>query len=591
MFPAFFTNYIMAMNLFFENLIKIEESKQDDGLLLSNRTGEIDTINVQFIEHLIKTLDSSVYFTKESSKSKTVLFEKSQIIKEAENNGMPAKLVVKVYIQKTGDKVTSDRCFAYFNEAYKNEIKTLCNAKDGQEARTLDIEFNGITINLRGTNAAKRKVKKRDAVEGVISATYLDKKILPSTKAEYDEFIKDCKLLNVDIEKVEKLIKFNKNSSEKRIRDFATSCRTSSANVTYYLSNDEDIGFLKGVFSEIAANAVGAPLYVKDFVEKVFNVKPLGLSPDALEACALIWSAKEYGKKIEFFSMENFKLIDFAIIIGPDEIIPISVKDANGGNSSTCVGFLRGLNYKGIFGFDELDKSKVNQAMNRICEEYTVSLSGQINDGEVKSGKDITNPRNIFAKIANDEEIEVLSRYFASYLIKASFKNELTAKEIPGYLFSGIIKDKKNSDPTPIYRTNQYVRNIICNSHPEDYSKKEDAKKSDYEKNFNQAVCEKIAVQMINCNPEILSTIRDGIANYGRTYFGQDVIKVKPNGDQFVAIGQNASLELRELGERTSFHLKSKGDSPVIYERTGYDIKISSKEGSQGQYFGYEFNE
>ena len=68
------------MELFFENLIKIEESKQDDGLLLSNRTGEIDSKNIQFFEHLIEALDSSVYFTRETSESKTVLFENSQII-------------------------------------------------------------------------------------------------------------------------------------------------------------------------------------------------------------------------------------------------------------------------------------------------------------------------------------------------------------------------------------------------------------------------------------------------------------------------------------------------------------------------------
>ena len=579
----------MAMELFFENLIKIEESKQDDGLLLSNRTGEIDSKNIQFFEHLIETLDSSVYFTRETSESKTVLFENSQIIQEAENNGKPAKLVVKVYVQSKGDKVTSDRCFAYFNEAYKNDIKTLFDAKDGNEARTLDIEFDGSTINIRGTNAATKKVKKRNAVKGVISATYLDGKILPSTEAEYNEFIDDCKLLNEDIEAIKKIIKFNKESSEKRLQDFAASCGTTSANVTYDLSNDKDIHFLSGVFSRIAANAVGTPETAKDFVEKVFNVDPLGLPPDALEACALIWGARSYGKKIEFFSMGNFKLIDFAIIIGPNEILPISVKDENGGNSSTCVSFLRGLNYKGIFGFDELDKSKVNQAMNRICEEYTAILSGQINDGEVKNGKEITNPKNVFEKIATDEEKDILSRYFASYLIKASFRNELTAKEIPGYLFSGIIKDKKDNGPTPIYRTNQYVRNIVCNSHPEEYAKKGSTKKSDYEKNFNQAVCEKIAVQMINCNPEILSTIRNGIANYGKTYFGQDVIKVKPNGYSFIEIRQDASLELRELGEKMPFKLKSKGDSPIKYERIGNDIKIFSKEGSQGQYFGYEF--
>lgn len=580
------------MELFFENLIKIEESKQDDGLLLSNKTGEIDEKNVQFIEHLIKTIDSSVYFTKETSDSKTVLLERSKIIQEAENNGKPAKIVVKVYVQKTdgGDKVTSDRCFAYFNEAYKNEIKTLCDAKDGKEARTIDIEFNGSTINLRGTTAAKRNVKKRSAVKGVISATYLDGKILPSTEAEYNEFIKDCELLNEDIEKIKKLVEFNKESSKERIRDFAASCRTTSDNVTYYLLNDKDIDFLKGVFNRIATNAVGVSETAKDFIEKVFNVSPLGLPPDALEACALIWSATVFNTKIEFFSMTNFKLIDFAVITS-NEIIPISVKDEKGGNSSTIVSLLRGLNYKGIFGFDELDKSKVNQAMNRICEEYTAWLSGRINDGEVKSGQDITNPRNIFAKFVNDEEKDVLSRYFASYLIKASYKNELTAKEIPGYLFSGIIKDKKDNGSTPTYRTNQYVRNIICNSHPEEYAKKEGAKRSDYEKNFNQAVCEKIAVQMINCNPEILQVIRNGIANYGKTYFGQDVIKVKPRGNEFITIRQDASLELRELGERTPFQLKAKGDSPVHYERTGYDIKIYSKEGSQGQYFGYEFKE
>lgn len=579
----------MGMELFFENLIKIEESKQDDGLLLSNRTGEIDSKNIQFFEHLIEALDSSVYFTRETSESKTVLFENSQIIQEAENNGKPAKLVVKVYVQSKGDKVTSDRCFAYFNEAYKNDIKTLFDAKDGNEARTLDIEFEGSTINIRGTNAATKKVKKRNAVKGIISATYLDGKILPSTEAEYNEFIEDCKLLNEDIETIKKIIKFNKESSEKRLQDFAASCGTTSANVTYDLSNDEDIRFLSGVFSRIAANAVGAPETAKDFVEKVFNVDPLGLPPDALEACALIWGARSYGKKIEFFSMGNFKLIDFAIIIGPNEILPISVKDENGGNSSTCVSFLRGLNYKGIFGFDELDKSKVNQAMNRICEEYTAMLSGQINDGEVKTGKEITNPKNVFEKIATDEEKNILSRYFASYLIKASFRNELTAKEIPGYLFSGIVKDKKDNSPMPVYRTNQYVRNIICNSHPEEYAKKDSTKKSDYEKNYNQAVCEKIAVQMINCNPEILSTIRNGIANYGKTYFGQDVIKVKPNGYSFIEIRQDASLELRELGEKSPFKLKSKGDSPTKYERIGNDIKIFSKEGSQGQYFGYEF--
>lgn len=579
----------MAMELFFENLIKIEESKQDAGLLLSNRTGEIDLKNIQFFEHLIENLDSSVYFTRETSESKTVLFENSQIIQEAENNGKPAKLVVKVYVQSKGDKVTSDRCFAYFNEAYKNDIKTLFDAKDGNEARTLDIEFDGSTINIRGTNAATKKVKKRNAVKGVISATYLDGKILPSTEAEYNEFIDNCKLLNEDIEAIKKIIRFNKESSEKRLQDFAASCGTTSANVTYNLSNDEDIHFLNGVFSRIAANAVGTSETAKDFVEKVFNVDPLGLPPDALEACALIWGARSYGKKIEFFSMGNFKLIDFAIIIGPNEILPISVKDENGGNSSTCVSFLRGLNYKGIFGFDELDKSKVNQAMNRICEEYTAILSGQINDGEVKNGKEITNPKNVFEKIATDEEKDILSRYFASYLIKASFRNELTAKEIPGYLFSGIIKDKKDNSPTPIYRTNQYVRNIVCNSHPEEYAKKDSTKKSDYEKNYNQAVCEKIAVQMINCNPEILSTIRNGIANYGKTYFGQDVIKVKPNGYSFIEIRQDASLELRELGEKMPFKLKSKGDSPIKYERIGNDIKIFSKEGSQGQYFGYEF--
>lgn len=579
----------MGMELFFENLIKIEESKQDDGLLLSNRTGEIDSKNIQFFEHLIEALDSSVYFTRETSESKTVLFENSQIIQEAENNGKPAKLVVKVYVQSKGDKVTSDRCFAYFNEAYKNDIKTLFDAKDGNEARTLDIEFEGSTINIRGTNAATKKVKKRNAVKGIISATYLDGKILPSTEAEYNEFIDNCKLLNEDIEAIKKIIKFNKESSEKRLQDFAASCGTTSANVTYDLSNDEDIRFLSGVFSRIAANAVGAPETAKDFVEKVFNVDPLGLPPDALEACALIWGARSYGKKIEFFSMGNFKLIDFAIIIGPNEILPISVKDENGGNSSTCVSFLRGLNYKGIFGFDELDKSKVNQAMNRICEEYTAMLSGQINDGEVKNGKEISNPKNVFEKIATDEEKDILSRYFASYLIKASFRNELTAKEIPGYLFSGIIKDKKDNSPTPVYRTNQYVRNIICNSHPEEYAKKGSTKKSDYEKNYNQAVCEKITVQMINCNPEILSTIRNGIANYGKTYFGQDVIKVKPNGYSFIEIRQDASLELRELGEKSPFKLKSKGDSPTKYERIGNDIKIFSKEGSQGQYFGYEF--
>ena len=579
----------MAMELFFENLIKIEESKQDDGLLLSNRTGEIDSKNIQFFEHLIEALDSSVYFTRDTSESKTVLFENSQIIQEAENNGKPAKLVVKVYVQSKGDKVTSDRCFAYFNEAYKNDIKTLFDAKDGNEARTLDIEFDGGTINIRGTNAATKKVKKRNAVKGVISATYLDGKILPSTEAEYNEFIDDCKLLNEDIEAIKKIIKFNKESSEKRLQDFAASCGTTSANVTYDLSNDKDIHFLSGVFSRIAANAVGTPETAKDFVEKVFNVDPLGLPPDALEACALIWGARSYGKKVEFFSMGNFKLIDFAIIIGHNEILPISVKDENGGNSSTCVSFLRGLNYKGIFGFDELDKSKVNQAMNRICEEYTAILSGQINDGEVKNGKEITNPKNVFERIATDEEKEILSRYFASYLIKASFRNELTAKEIPGYLFSGIIKNKKDNGPTPIYRTNQYVRNIVCNSHPEEYAKNGSTKKSDYEKNFNQAVCEKIAVQMINCNPEILSTIRNGIANYGKTYFGQDVIKVKPNGYSFIEIRQDASLELRELGEKMPFKLKSKGDSPTKYERIGNDIRIFSKEGSQGQYFGYEF--
>lgn len=569
----------MEMNVFFENIIKMNESSQTDGLQLATKSA-VNERNLAFIEHIIKELNCGVYFTKDDSESKDKLVSTSNVIKEAESNPN-VEIIIKVNKTKS-----SDGCFAYFNEKDKSLFVQKFGADDHPtDKRRIVIQWEDETFALKGTGAFTKDVKVRGRTKGTICATYLDGKILPSSKAELDELIDDANALGLSID--ERVLHYSESSKSDKINAFAQSYNQSSACVTYNFSSDEDIDNLLGIYLKIAEAAQGVAENAKQMVIDTFTSNTSNLPPDALEAAILIYAARmNYTQDIEFYESKNFKLVDFVVVKNDGSLFPVSVKDADGGNSSTCVPYLRSIDDHTYFDIHEMinkNKFKVNEYVEIICKEYYLSLLDFMHKNGFEPGTySLTeigfNKKNFFTNVKSisDANKVTLGEYFAAYLVKAANrKRALSARCVPGFVFSEIVN---HTDDT----SGKYLRKLLLNGDKGSYDVKGRVKRNDLETGYNHCLCERIAVQMINLNENALDILRDAIADEGANYFGTDVIKMKATKSGGVeTIPQSAKMRLKCI--------KAKGSTPLIIKYTGSELMFCSSYGGQGQFFGYEF--
>ncbi len=580
----------MEKNIFFENIIKMKEAASSGLNLTKNEKGNP---NLQFFLALQDYLDCDVVFTKSTgdvlcpSMSALVSDPRVAELYDSQGNGKPKFLIVK---GKNKTKDSKSDCRLYINQNYKTEIYDRINDSDDF---TLEVNGDKATITYKGKSftvqesGAEEKTEKRTAKDGKIAAYYLDDKILPSTKAQLDEFFSDLDVVydNKDVSNALKdIISYQSESASEKVKDLVekyTGKRSGTDNIRYELTPDT-IGILKDAFLKIAA-ALDEEKYASA-VEAVFSgdFYGKGIKPEYIESAAII-SRSSSDSFIEFYCSQHFPLLDFVVVKQTGDIEPYSVKDENGGNKSTCCRFLSEADKNPIFSKFEVFKSsnfeKINDTLEKICSNINYGYSMF----KVKIGKDTVDPEvgveypmcetankqsDWFGKTPNGdtiskEDVLDLGIYLASYLCKYSQKRTSadgsikapSFKNIPGKIFSHF-KLGPNSEKVLTYN-GEFL--------------------------LNQ--CEKVAVNIINENDEVLQAIQESIEGFGKSVLGTPVLKIKPaRSGGFEVIPQDSKMVLKSLSSRGGG-----GKLGIIKLEDGSAQVTAITTTGQGQFFGYEF--
>lgn len=189
MFPAFFTNYIMVMELFFENLIKIQEA--DDADSLKKKVPSVRDDLIQFAKEADFGSEDNLYLGK---KDKYVLATKNDdgsftfFRNKIDNSDVR---VAGITIHSSGGK---DECpvVNLYTDEFEIASKTAGGAKD---AKTVTHITEGVTAlcfdhpEIRSHFAPESTDKIEDLIELVKSYLELDKE--PSMEDWYGSFSKE----------------------------------------------------------------------------------------------------------------------------------------------------------------------------------------------------------------------------------------------------------------------------------------------------------------------------------------------------------------------------------------------------------------
>lgn len=565
------------MELFFENLIKIEESASSGLNLMTKEKGNP---KLQFFLYLQKELDCDVVFTKgENDLDCPIMTDFINIpeVREIYDNHRGDNKMLIVKGQNKNESSKTGYVKLYVNQNRTQEILDIFpDAKKSGDKITFLWNGKEFTVQESG---AEEKTEKRTAKEGEVIANYLDDKILPSTKEQLNELFRDLDIVYKEDKTIPNAIKsfvsYKKETSIEGVKNlvFEYSGKYSGTdNITYELDTDT-IGMLKEALLKIASALDEA--YVEP-VEKVFSgqLYGSGLRPEYIEGSAIVNLPKIKADilmpyKVEFYCSQHFPLVDFVALSG-GKVYPYSVKDENGGNKSTCCRFLKAADKNPLFAAFEMFKSsgftEINNALEKICANIdcgyrNVKLKG---DRELEIGKeypmgDTVNKQSDWWKNCSDEEIENLGIYIASYLVKYSNRKDenFSLKSMPGRIFNH-------------FRLGQNGERIL----------KHNSK-------FILNQCEKVAVNIINKNRMVLDAIQDSIESFGVDTLGTPVIKIKPAaGVGFKEIEQSSKMRLRALSSRGGG-----GKLGIIKDADGSVQVTEITTQGQGQFFGYEFEE
>lgn len=580
MFPAFFTNYIMAMELFFENLIKIEEAASSGLNLMTKEKGNP---KLQFFLYLQKELDCDVIFTKGENDLACPIMTDFINIPEVrdiyENHrGDNAMLIVKG--QNKNDSSKTGYVKLYVNQNRTQEILDMFpDAKKSGDKITF--EWNGKEFTLQ-ESGAEEKTEKRTAKEGEVVANYLDDKILPSTKEQLNEFFRDLDIVYKEDKIIPNAIKnfvnYKKETSVKGVKTlmFEYSGKyTGTDNIEYELDADT-IEILKEALLKIASALDEA--YIEP-VEKVFSgqLYGSGLRPEYIEGSAIVNLPKIKTDilmpyKVEFYCSQHFPLVDFVATSG-GKIYPYSVKDENGGNKSTCCRFLKAADDDPVFNiFDREFKpnnfAEINNTIEKICanidwgyRNVKLKKNKDLEIGKEYPMKDTVNKQSDWWRNCSDKEIQNLSIYLASYLVKYSNRKtdkDFSLKNIPGRIFNHFRLGENGE------RILKYNGKFILNQ------------------------CEKVAVNIINEDKDrvALDAIQRSIESFSFSTLGTPVIKIKPVAGGFKEIEQSSKMKLRALSSRGG------GGKLGIVKNADGSVQVTEiTTQGQGQFFGYEFEE
>ena len=567
----------MAMELFFENLIKIEEAASSGLNLMTKAKGNP---NLQFFLYLQKELDCDVVFTKgENDPDCPIMTDFINIpeVREIYDNHRNDNKMLIVKGQNKSDSSKTGYVKLYVNQNRSQEIlDKFPDAKKSGDKITFKWNDKEFVVQESG---AEEKSEKRTVKEGKVVANYLDDKVLPSTKSQLDEFFRDLDIVYKEDKTVPNAIKsfitYNKETSVEGVKSlvFEYSGKTSGTdNITYELDVDT-IEMLKDALLKIAMD-LGEKY--PEAVEKVFNgqLYGSGLRPEYIEGSAIVNLPKIKPDilmpyKVEFYCSQHFPLVDFVALSG-GKVYPYSVKDENGGNKSTCCRFLKAADKNPLFAAFEIFKSngfkEINNTLEKICANIdygyrNVKLKG---DKELEIGKeypmsDTVNKQSDWWRNCSDEEIENLGIYIASYLVKYSNRKDkdYSLKNMPGRIFNHFYLGMNGE------RILKHNGKFILNQ------------------------CEKVAVNVINKNRMVLDAIQSSIESFGVDTLGTPVIKIKPaTGSGFKEIEQSSKMRLRALSSRGGG-----GKLGIIKDADGSVQVTEITTQGQGQFFGYEFVE
>ena len=567
----------MAMELFFENLIKIEEAASSGLNLMTKAKGNP---NLQFFLYLQKELDCDVVFTKgENDPDCPIMTDFINIpeVREIYDNHRNDNKMLIVKGQNKSDSSKTGYVKLYVNQNRSQEIlDKFPDAKKSGDKITFKWNDKEFVVQESG---AEEKSEKRTVKEGKVVANYLDDKVLPSTKNQLDEFFRDLDIVYKEDKTVPNAIKsfitYNKETSVEGVKSlvFEYSGKTSGTdNITYELDVDT-IEMLKDALLKIAMD-LGEKY--PEAVEKVFNgqLYGSGLRPEYIEGSAIVNLPKIKSDilmpyKVEFYCSQHFPLVDFVALSG-GKVYPYSVKDENGGNKSTCCRFLKAADKNPLFAAFEIFKSngfkEINNTLEKICANIdygyrNVKLKG---DKELEIGKeypmsDTVNKQSDWWRNCSDEEIENLGIYIASYLVKYSNRKDkdYSLKNMPGRIFNHFYLGMNGE------RILKHNGKFILNQ------------------------CEKVAVNVINKNRMVLDAIQSSIESFGVDTLGTPVIKIKPaTGSGFKEIEQSSKMRLRALSSRGGG-----GKLGIIKDADGSVQVTEITTQCQGLFFGYEFVE
>ena len=279
------------MELFFENLLKMEESASSGLNLMTKEKGNP---KLQFFLYLQKELDCDVVFTKGENDLACPIMADFINIPEVrdiyENHrGDNAMLIVKG--QNKNESSKTGYVKLYVNQNRTQEILDMFPdaKKSGDKITFL---WNGKEFTLQ-ESGAEEIIEKRTAKEGEVIANYLDDKILPSTKEQLNELFRDLDIVYKEDKTIPNAIKsfvsYKKETSIEGVKNlvFEYSGKYSGTdNITYELDTDT-IGMLKEALLKIASALDEA--YVEP-VEKVFSgqLYGSGLRPEYIDRKSVV---------------------------------------------------------------------------------------------------------------------------------------------------------------------------------------------------------------------------------------------------------------------------------------------------------------
>lgn len=563
-------------NILFENIIRLEEAASA-GLNLNGR----DSSAVYLFLYLQKYLNSDVIFTKSIDDSacpamKEFLdkYEDVKNLYDNQDNGNPKYLIIKGK-NKTASSKGDVRL--YINQSFKDEVyeklrSSLELTDVSVKGDKVSMTWSGKVFTIQESGAEQKNTKRVRSSDAKVVANYLDNKVLPCTKEQLQEFYEDLDAVYDDDtvpSAIKSFVYYSASTAYAKVEDLLekySDKRNGSDNITYVISNDT-LSILKEAFDRIADNMKDSEKY-KSIIEKVFSgsMYSSGLPAEYIESSAIVNClslVNVSSATIEFYCSQRFPLIDFLAMA--DDIYPISVKDENGGNKSSCCHFLYAADTDELFSmFEDFKKdgfSAINETLEKVCKNVDEGYSKfTTKDGkEPEIGKeyplsDTKNKSVDYFKDVPEDDLLNLGVYIASYLVKYSNRKGQSMKTIPGQIFQH-------------FRLGPYGERVLKHSGK-----------------FILNQCEKIAVNIINENPAVLMVIQNSITNFGLSVLGTDVIKVKPSSTGFKVIPQNSKMVLRALSSRGGG-----GKLGIIKNKDGTVQITEITTQGQGQFFGYEF--